>query len=143
MGSSHRTGGSGMVGNQGWTAVLVAAGVIAGSASHSPTDGSSLARSPSRAGPTRAVADTVRFVTADEGNSARYRVREQLVGHDLPSDAVGTTGAVTGTIVIGTDGKLIPAESKFVVDLKPLKSDENRRDRYVQGRILETEKFPT
>ena len=34
-------------------------------------------------------------------------------------------------------------ESKFTVDVKPLTSDQTRRDRYVQTRILETDKFPT
>jgi hypothetical protein len=33
-------------------------------------------------------------------SEARYRVREQLVGVNLPSDAVGTTRAITG--VLGT-----------------------------------------
>jgi polyisoprenoid-binding protein YceI len=132
-----------MVGNQGWMAVLVAAAVMAGAAGHWPSGRSSVARPASHGTPVRLVADPLRFVTADSGNSARYRVREQLVGHDLPNDAVGTTGGVTGMIVIGADGKLVAGESRFVVDLMPLKSDQSRRDRYVQGRILETEKFPT
>jgi polyisoprenoid-binding protein YceI len=89
-----------------------------------------------------AAADSLWLVTAPGGNSARYRVREQLVGFDLPNDAVGTTGAVTGTIIIGADGKVSPA-SKFVVDVTPLKSDKERRDGFVQNRLLETAKYPT
>lgn len=86
--------------------------------------------------------DPISFVTAPEGNSARYRVREQLAGFDLPNDAIGQTGGVTGTLTIGPDGKVSPS-SKFVVDVKPLKSDKDRRDNFVQTRLLETEKFPT
>jgi hypothetical protein len=36
-------------------------------------------------------AEGVRLVIAPQGNEARYRVQEQLVGVDLPNDAVGKT----------------------------------------------------
>ncbi|MGH7554390.1 MAG: hypothetical protein ACREMQ_15400, partial [Longimicrobiales bacterium] len=53
------------------------------------------APAPVRAAPSDATAPNsarrIRLVTAPEGNEARYRVNEQLVGIDLPSDAVGTT----------------------------------------------------
>jgi polyisoprenoid-binding protein YceI len=88
------------------------------------------------------AADSLWFVTAPEGNSARYRVREQLVGFDLPNDAVGLTNGLTGTLIILPDGKVSPS-SKFVVDVKPLKSDKERRDGFVQNRLLETAKYPT
>jgi polyisoprenoid-binding protein YceI len=78
-----------------------------------------------------------------EGTVARYKVREQLAGISFPSDAVGTTTAVTGTIVLNPDGTIDDKQSKIVVDLKSLKSDQAMRDGYVQGRTLETEKFPT
>lgn len=86
--------------------------------------------------------DSTWFVTAPDGNSARYRVREQLAGFDFPNDAVGVTAGLTGTLILRSDGKVSPA-SKFVVDVKPLKSDKERRDGYVQNRLLETAKFPT
>jgi hypothetical protein len=41
----------------------------------------------------------IRLVVLPEKSEARYRVREQLVGVSLPSDAVGVTKAITGTIV--------------------------------------------
>jgi polyisoprenoid-binding protein YceI len=94
------------------------------------------------AGAARPAADSTVLVTAPEGNSARYRVREQLVGFDLPNDAVGATNAVTGTLVLLSDGTVSPA-SKFVVDVRPLKSDKDRRDGFVQSRLLETRKYPT
>ena len=85
----------------------------------------------------------VRYVTASEGNAARYRIREQLVGLDLPNDAVGETKNVSGVIAADASGKVIPAESKFTVDVSTLVSDKQRRDRFVGGRVLETEQFPT
>ena len=77
------------------------------------------------------------------GTRARYKVREQLAGINFPSDAVGTTEAVTGTIVINPDGSIDAAQSKLTVDLKTLTSDQQMRDGYIQNRTLETAKFPT
>jgi len=85
----------------------------------------------------------VHLVLADSGNEARYRVREQLAGLDFPNDAVGVTGGVTGGIVIGENGAVVSEESSFLVDLTALKSDKERRDGYVQRRLLETEQYPT
>src|SRR5947208_7237371 len=39
-----------------------------------------------------------RSVLASSGNAARYRVREQLVGQDLPNDAVGATTKLTASL---------------------------------------------
>jgi polyisoprenoid-binding protein YceI len=69
-------------------------------------------------------------------------VREQLAGLDFPSDAVGETTAVTGTLVLGADGSVVAEESSFTVDLTTLKTDNDRRDGYVQGRTLETAEYP-
>jgi polyisoprenoid-binding protein YceI len=77
------------------------------------------------------------------GTRARYKVREQLAGISFPSDAVGTTEAVTGAIVVKPDGSIDSAQSKLTVDLKTLTSDQQMRDGYVQNRTLETGKFPT
>ena len=82
-------------------------------------------------------------LTLTAGSKARYRVREQLAGISFPSDAVGTTEAVTGTIVVKPDGTIDAAQSKITVDLKTLSSDQQMRDGYVQNRTLETEKYPT
>jgi polyisoprenoid-binding protein YceI len=77
-----------------------------------------------------------------EGTTARYKVREQLAGISFPSDAVGTTQSVTGTVVLNPDGSIDASKSKLTVDLRTLKSDQQMRDGYIQGRTLETEKFP-
>ena len=87
--------------------------------------------------------DSVRLVLAPEGNEARYRVRERIARFEFPSDAVGATNDLTGTMVLDETGKVVAAESKFVVDLRTLRSGRDRRDRYLQRRTLETELYPT
>ena len=82
-------------------------------------------------------------LTLTAGSKARYRVREQLAGVSFPNDAVGTTEAVTGVIVVNPDGAIDAAQSKITVDLKSLSSDQQMRDGYIQNRTLETEKYPT
>ena len=77
-----------------------------------------------------------------EGTKARYKVREQLAGISFPSDAVGTTESVTGTVIVNPDGSIDAAHSKLTVDLRTLKSDQQMRDGYIQSRTLETEKYP-
>jgi len=85
----------------------------------------------------------VRYVTAPTGNAARYRIREQLVGLDLPNDAVGETSAVTGAIAADAKGNIIAGSSIFTVDVTGLKSDKDRRDNFVRRRVLETEQHPS
>jgi polyisoprenoid-binding protein YceI len=78
-----------------------------------------------------------------DGTRATYHVQEQLAGINFPSDAEGSTTAVTGAIHFGPDGALNPAQSKFTVDLRQLKSDQDLRDNYLRTRTFEVEKFPT
>ena len=85
----------------------------------------------------------VRYVVASDGNEARYRVREQLMHHDLPNDAVGKTTAITGGISFSAGGAIDTAASKISIDVTSLKSDQERRDGYVQHRTLETAQYPT
>src|SRR5688500_16681470 len=91
---------------------------------------------------TRSSAAAIRYVTAPTGNAARYRIREQLVGLDLPNDAVGETSGVTGTIAVDAKGNVIASESRFIVDVSTLKSDKDRRDNFVRRRVLETDANP-
>src|SRR4051812_3566591 len=85
----------------------------------------------------------MRFVVTPTGNEARYRVREQLMGANLPNDAIGTTTQVSGSILAYADGRIVKDSSKIVVNITTLKSDKDRRDGYVQRRTMETEKYPT
>jgi polyisoprenoid-binding protein YceI len=76
-----------------------------------------------------------------QGTTARYKVNEQLAGISFPNDAVGTTTAITGALIVNPDGSFA-AGSKITVDLRTLASDQGMRDNYVRTRTLETEKFP-
>jgi len=84
-----------------------------------------------------------RLVLAPGGNEARWRVRERLASFDFPNDAVGTTRDIGGAIVVGADGQPDSTASKITVNLTTLKSDREMRDRYIQRRTLETDRFPT
>jgi polyisoprenoid-binding protein YceI len=104
-------------------------------------------QAPAGAGPGRATAPAPdptkpQVLTIAAGTKARYRVNEQLAGISFPSDAVGTTEAVSGSLVVNPDGTF-GAASKFTVDLKTIKSDQSMRDGYVQNNTLETAKYPT
>src|SRR5437868_11890621 len=70
----------------------------------------------------------LRLVLAPTGNAARYRVREQLVGHDLPNDAVGETQKLTGAISIDSNGKVIRHACKLTVAPAGLVGDRDARD---------------
>jgi polyisoprenoid-binding protein YceI len=84
----------------------------------------------------------VRLVVVPQKSEARYRVREQLVGVNLPSDAIGRTQEITGTIVGKTDGTIVSSESKFVVDLSTLQSDRSQRDNFLRRNVLQTDQYP-
>jgi len=81
-------------------------------------------------------------IDLSDGTKARYRVSENLAGLNVLSDAVGTTEAVTGTIVLGVDNSVNSGQSKLTVDLRTLKSDQDLRDGYLQRTVLQTDKFP-
>jgi polyisoprenoid-binding protein YceI len=78
-----------------------------------------------------------------DGTTASYRVQEQLAGVNFPSEAVGTSNAVTGTLYLNADGSIDSGKSKLEFDLRTLKSDQDMRDGFIQKRTLETDKFPT
>ena len=85
----------------------------------------------------------IRFVIGPAGNEARYRVREQLMGANLPNDAIGTTKWIEGSILAYPDGRIVKDSSKIVIHLDSLKSDKDRRDGFLRRRTLEIEKYPT
>src|SRR3954471_15705445 len=85
----------------------------------------------------------LRLVLAPDASSARYRVRERLVGHDFPNDAVGETKSLSGAVSFDAAGKVIRDASKFTVDAGTFVSDQNRRDGFVRGRLLDANTYPT
>jgi polyisoprenoid-binding protein YceI len=75
-------------------------------------------------------------------SEASYSVREQLANRDLPSDAVGKTNAVSGSIAVNPDGTIDSANSKFVVDATTLQTDSSMRDGFVRRNVLQADKYP-
>ncbi len=49
---------------------------------------------------------------------------------------------MTGTIAGKPDGTIVSAESRFRVDLRTLRSNEDRRDNFLRRNILQTDRFP-
>ena len=66
------------------------------------------------------------------GSSVRYLVGEQLARRDLPNDAIGVTSDITGDIFLGKSGKIDKNNSKIIVKLGSLESDDSRRDNYLK-----------
>ena len=89
-----------------------------------------------------ADSNLVRLAIVPQQSEARYRVREQLAGVDLPSDAIGRTKEITGTMIGKTDGTIVSGDSKFVVDLRTLQSDRSQRDNFLRRNVLETDQYP-
>jgi hypothetical protein len=90
-----------------------------------------------------AKASGVKLTLDSSGTQASYQVQEQLAGHNLPSDAIGRTNAVTGSILLDAGGKIVPGQSSLEIDLRTLKSDQGMRDSYIQHDPLDTAQYPT
>ncbi len=82
--------------------------------------------------------------TVGTGSVTGYRVREQLAGLPAPSDAVGRTSSVTGSLTLAqsADGYTV-ATATFTVDVTTLTSDRAMRDRRIHQIGLESDRYPT
>ena len=87
-------------------------------------------------------ASAVTLVVDPAASTASYHAHEQLVGRTLPSEAVGTTAGVSGSLAFAADGTIVADQSKIVVDLSKLQSDESRRDNFIKGNTLQTSRYP-
>ncbi len=107
-----------------------------------PTTASQSSSPTAIAADTSSSGNTIRLTAVPGKSQARYRVREQLASVSLPSDAVGSTNAISGAIVGKTDGTIVSSESKFVVDLSTLQSDRSQRDNFLRKSVLQTDQYP-
>jgi polyisoprenoid-binding protein YceI len=119
------------------TALLVAA--CGGSATQStPT--------PTGSGTPTATAATTTASTATwtvtDRSKATIRVREQLVGVSLPSDAVLTATGAKGSFGLNADGTFASG-SKVTFEISTLSSDERNRDDFIRRDTLRVSQFPT
>lgn len=118
--------------------LLASAGLAAGAQSKS--SGKTTSKTAAKPAP---VPANLHFTVAPTGNEARYRVREQLVGIDFPTDAVGNAHDITGMIVVKPDGTIIPDSSHFTINVQTMKSDKTGRDKSLRTQAIETDKYPT
>ena len=82
--------------------------------------------------------------TVGSGSQAGYRVREKLASLSAPSDAVGRTTAVSGTLTLAQEssGYSVTA-ANVTVDVSKLSSDQSRRDQRIHSQGLESDRYPT
>ena len=82
--------------------------------------------------------------TVASGSVAGYRVREQLASLAAPSDAVGRTSSIQGSVTIATSaGGAEVTAAAFTVDVSTLTSDRSMRDQRIHSMGLESSRYPT
>ena len=120
---------------------------VAAATASTTTASATAATAPATAAATTASATspagTLVFQLAQGQSQAIFRVREQLVGRELPNDAVGTTNAVSGQLAIKADGTVDAASSRITVDLNSLSTDSTMRDGFIKQNTLQTSQYPT
>ncbi len=104
---------------------------------------SSAAPASKPAAPAENSSSGIRLELVPDESEARYRVREQLAGNDLPSDAIGRTSELSGSIMLADSGAVVAAESKIVIDMATFTSDDSRRDNFTRRTTLAVRQFPT
>ncbi|HEV8654773.1 MAG TPA: YceI family protein [Candidatus Limnocylindria bacterium] len=82
-----------------------------------------------------------RFTIVADRSLATVRVREQVAAIPAPGDAILTTRAFSGTIVLLPDGAFAGG-SALAADLDTLKSDESLRDEWIKFNTLNTRVYP-
>jgi polyisoprenoid-binding protein YceI len=82
-----------------------------------------------------------RFAIVPDRSLATIRVREQVAAIPAPGDAILTTRAFTGAVVLLPDGGFANG-SAFAADLDTLKSDEPLRDEWIKFNTLNTRVYP-
>ncbi len=107
-----------------------------------PWLGAQTQRSRKVTAPKAPAVQPIHLALAPAGNEARFVVREQLARAELPNDAIGSTTAITGEIVLDGKGGVDSSASRITVDLTTLKSDRDMRDRYIKRRTLVVDSFP-
>lgn len=82
--------------------------------------------------------------TVAKNSVAGYRVREQLAFVGAPSDAVGRTSSITGSMSLAqtATGSVVSAAT-FTVDVSTLTSDRSMRDQRIHSIGLQSDRYPT
>jgi polyisoprenoid-binding protein YceI len=82
--------------------------------------------------------------TVASGSVAGYRVREQLASLSAPSDAVGRTSSISGSVTITESGTAYTVSATSItVNVNTLTSDRSMRDQRIHQMGLESDRYPT
>lgn len=92
--------------------------------------------------PTATSSSSAGAWTVSDRSKATVRVREQLVGVTLPSDAVLTATGAQGSFELNGDGTFASG-SKITFDLNTVSSDSRDRDNFIKNDTLRVRQFPT
>ncbi len=82
-----------------------------------------------------------RFAVVPAASQATIRVREQVAAVPAPGDAILSTTAFNGALVLLADGTFASG-SMLAVELDTLKSDSDLRDEWIKFNTLNTRVFP-
>lgn len=82
-----------------------------------------------------------RFAVVPDRSLATIRVRERIAAVPAPGDAVLTTQAFSGALVLLTDGAFASG-SRLSADLDTLRSDSDLRDEWIKTKTLNTRLYP-
>ena len=124
------------------TIVALVAAACGGTASVAVSTVAPTTAAPTTVAATATAAPAALSWTVTDASKATVRVREQLVGLNLPSDAVLTAAGAKGAFSLNADGTFASG-SKITFDLTTLSSDSRDRDNFVKQTTLATRQFPT
>ena len=83
----------------------------------------------------------IAFHIVPDRSLATIRVREQVANVPLPGEAVLTSSAFSGSLVLLPDGSFAQG-STISIQLDTLKSDSDLRDEWIKFNTLDTRRFP-
>jgi len=127
------------------TAAAIVSAMIVAACGGAPAASTSTATPTPTATPTATATTTTTSAgawTVTDKSKATIRVREQLVGVSLPSDAVLTASGANGSFELNSDGTFTSG-SKITFALTTLSSDERDRDNFIKNDTLGVRQFPT
>lgn len=124
------------------TATSTSAASVPASAQSSP--GATSTAAPANATPAQSgsASGNVTLTLDPNQSQALYKARETLANIGSPTEAVGKTSQMSGTIVFTSAGKIDSSASKITINLSTLQSDKSQRDNYIKRNTLDTNQYP-
>ena len=109
-----------------------------------PTSAPLTAAPPAATAAPAAASGSAHFQVVGERSLASYTTREKFFNQPSPVFVTGTTSAITGDLHLdrATWQPAPEPPSVITVDLRTLKTDSSRRDNAIQGRFLESSRYP-